>query len=52
MCRAYVCDHCGEAYFKPDVSRKIDGIMKDFYNGKFLAHPIAAGEIEFGMATI
>ena len=24
---AYVCENCGEAYFTPKVSRKIDGVM-------------------------
>jgi len=43
---AYICENCGEAYFTPEISRKIDRIMRDFHKGKFLAHPIAAGEIE------
>jgi len=49
---AYICNHCGEAFYKPEVSRKIDQIMKDFYKGKFLAHPIAAGEIKFEAAAV
>ena len=44
---AYVCDHCGEAYFEPERSRKIDEIMKAFHEKNFMAHPIAAGEIDF-----
>lgn len=43
---AYICENCREAYFTPEVSRKIDGVMKDFHRGKLLAHPIAAGEVE------
>ena len=43
---AYVCENCGEAYFTPEISRKIDEVMRDFYRGKLLAHPIAAGEVE------
>ncbi len=44
---AYICDNCGESYYKPDISKKIDKIMQTYHEGKFLAHPIAAGEIEF-----
>jgi len=43
---AYVCQDCGEAYFTPEVSRKIDEVMQDFHQGKLLARPIAAGELE------
>jgi YgiT-type zinc finger domain-containing protein len=43
---AYVCQECGEAYYTPETSRKIDKVMKDFHKGKLLAHPIAAGEIK------
>lgn len=43
---AYVCENCGEAYFTPEISRKIDEIMKDFHEARLLAHPIAAGEVE------
>ena len=43
---AYICENCGETYFTPEYSRKIDEVMKKFHEGKFLAHPIAAGEIE------
>jgi YgiT-type zinc finger domain-containing protein len=42
---AYVYQECGEAYFTPRISRKIDKVMRDFYEGKPLAHSIAAGEI-------
>lgn len=44
---AFICDHCGESYFTPDTSKYIDKIMQEFHSGKFLAHPIPAGEIEF-----
>jgi YgiT-type zinc finger domain-containing protein len=42
---AYVCQECGEAYFTPRISRKIDKVMKEFHEGRLLAYPIAAGEI-------
>ena len=40
---AYICENCGEAYYTPEISRKIDEVMRDFHRGKLLAHPIAAG---------
>ena len=43
---AYVCENCGEAYFTPEISRKIDEIMREFHKGTLLAKPIAAGEVE------
>lgn len=43
---AYICEGCEEAYFTPEISRKIDKIMKEFHEGKLLMRPIAAGEIE------
>ncbi|MDY6866121.1 MAG: type II toxin-antitoxin system MqsA family antitoxin [Halobacteriota archaeon] len=43
---AYVCEECGEAYYSPEVSRKMDKIMREFHEGKLLAHPIPAGEID------
>ncbi len=43
---AYVCENCGEAYFTPEISRKIDEIMEDFHEARLLAHPLAAGEVE------
>ena len=42
---AYVCEECGEAYYTPDISRKIDRIMERFHESKLLVHPIAAGEL-------
>ena len=44
---AYICSNCGEAFYVPDVSRKIDKVMAEFHKGKFLAYPVAAGEVEF-----
>lgn len=46
---ALVCDLCDEAYLTPEVSREIDKIVKDFREGKLLAKPIAAGEVELKM---
>jgi len=43
---AYICNQCGEAYFTPEISRKIDKIMEDFHNDKICCRPVAAGEIE------
>jgi len=43
---AYVCEECGEAYFTPEVSKKIDKVMRDFHEGRLLMRPIAAGEVE------
>ncbi len=45
----YICEECGEAYFMPEISRKIDKIMREFHEGKLLMRPIAAGEIELGI---
>lgn len=42
---ALICNQCGEAYYDPDVSRKIDTVMKKFHKKRLLAHPIAAGEL-------
>ena len=44
---AYICDNCGEAYYDVDVSKKIDKVMDEFHKGELLAHPVAAGEVEF-----
>ncbi len=42
---AFVCQECGEAYYTPKVSRKLDKVMKKFHESNLLVHPIAAGEI-------
>jgi len=44
---AFICENCGEAYFTPEVSRKLDDVMSNLEKGELLAHPLAAGEIEF-----
>ena len=46
-----VCNCCHEAYLNPDVSEKIDQVMKEYRAGKLLARPIAAGEIELEMSA-
>ncbi|MCK4269110.1 MAG: type II toxin-antitoxin system MqsA family antitoxin, partial [Methanogenium sp.] len=46
---AYVCNQCGEAYFTPDISRKIDKIMEDIHKGRICCRPVAAGEIELSV---
>jgi len=43
---AYVCENCGEAYFTPEIGRKIDEVMKEFHEDRLLVHPIAAEEVE------
>lgn len=43
---AYVCNQCGEVFFSPDISRKIDKIMEDVHKGRICCKPVAAGEIE------
>ncbi|MGP8323445.1 MAG: type II toxin-antitoxin system MqsA family antitoxin [Methanosarcinaceae archaeon] len=45
---AYVCEECGEAYYIPEVSEKIDGHMKIFNESTLLVHPMAAGELSMG----
>jgi YgiT-type zinc finger domain-containing protein len=45
---AYICEECGEAYYTPDISEKIDGIMKKFHSSTLLVHPVAAGELSLG----
>jgi YgiT-type zinc finger domain-containing protein len=43
---AFVCPNCDEAYYSIDAQRKIERIMKAFHEGKLLAKPIAAGEVD------
>ena len=43
---AYICEGCGEAYYLPEVPKKIDKIMREFHESKLLAHPIQAVEID------
>jgi YgiT-type zinc finger domain-containing protein len=42
---ALVCDCCDEAYITPEISEKIDEVMEEFFAGKLLAKPLAAGEV-------
>lgn len=42
---AWICKNCGEAYFTPETSRKIDVVMKQFHKGRIQAQPLTAGEI-------
>jgi YgiT-type zinc finger domain-containing protein len=44
---ALICDTCGEIEYTLEVSREIDVIMKEFFEGRLLAKPLAAGEISF-----
>jgi len=44
---ALVCDTCGEVEYALDVSREIDAIMTNFFAGRLLAKPLAAGEVAF-----
>ena len=48
---AYICEECGEAYYTPEVSEKIDGLMKKFYESTLLMHPMAAGELSLTEAV-
>jgi len=44
---ALIYDTCGEVEYTLEVSREIDVIMKEFFAGRLLAKPLAAGEIAF-----
>lgn len=44
---ALICDICGEVEYTPEVSGEIDVIMEDFFAGRLLAKPLAAGEVVF-----
>ncbi len=48
---ALVCSCCGEAYLTPEVSERVERIMKEYRDGKLLARPLAAGEIELEMSA-
>ncbi len=45
---AWICNECGEAYYSPEESRKIDKLMKKFHESSLLVHPIPAGELSIG----
>ena len=49
---AYICEECGEAYYTPEISEKIDRIMKIFHNSTLLVHRLAAGELSLEEATV
>ena len=42
---AFVCQDCGEAYYTPETSRRIDKVMERFHNSSLRVHPLAAGEV-------
>ncbi|MDW7732468.1 MAG: type II toxin-antitoxin system MqsA family antitoxin [Methanolobus sp.] len=42
---AFICQECGEAYYTPDTSRRIDRVMRKFHDSSLLVHPLAAGEV-------
>jgi YgiT-type zinc finger domain-containing protein len=42
----FVCPNCDEAYYSIETQRKIDSIMKAFHEGRLLARPLAAGEVD------
>jgi len=44
---AIICDTCGEVEYTLEVSREIDAIIKEFFAGRLLARPLAAGEVVF-----
>jgi len=48
---AYICEECGEAFYTPEVSEKIDGLMKKFHELTLLMHPVVAGELSIGEAV-
>ncbi len=43
---AFVCPNCDEAYYTIEIQRKIDDIMRAFHEGRLLAKPLAAGEVD------
>jgi YgiT-type zinc finger domain-containing protein len=43
---AFVCPNCDEAYYSMETQRKIDSIMRAFHEGRLLAKPLAAGEVD------
>ena len=45
---ALICDTCGEIEYTLEVSREIDVIMKDFFEGRLLARPLAVEEAMLG----
>ncbi|MDO8727306.1 MAG: type II toxin-antitoxin system MqsA family antitoxin [Candidatus Methanoperedens sp.] len=48
---AYICNECGEPYYTPEVSEKMDLMMKKFHECALLVHPVAAGELSLNEVT-
>jgi YgiT-type zinc finger domain-containing protein len=48
---AYICNECGEPYYTPEISEKMDLMMKKFHECALLVHPIAAGELSLNEVT-
>lgn len=42
---AYICEECGEAYYTPETSEKLDRIMRKYHESTLPQHPIAAGQL-------
>lgn len=42
-----ICDTCGDVEYTLELSREIDVMMMEFFAGRLLARPLAAGEIAF-----
>ncbi len=36
---------CGEAFYTPETSRRIDKLMRRFHDSYLLVHPLAGGEV-------
>lgn len=47
---AFICQECGEAYYTPETSRRIDKVMRKFHDSSLLVHPLAAGEVSLSEA--
>jgi len=48
---AYICNECGEAYYSPKESEKMDILMKKFQKSELLVHPLIAGELSLSEAA-
>ena len=48
---ALVCSCCGEAYLTPEVSVRVERVMKEYRDGKLLARPLATGDVELEMSA-
>ena len=42
---AFICQECGEAYYTPETSRRIDKVMDKLHDSSLRVHPLAAGEV-------